>query len=259
MGNHAFINVTRNGHVLEVELNRPENMNALHPPAHEELHATWEMFAADRELWVAIISGAGERAFCTGNDLKYTAAGHKLTLPPSGFGGLARRHDLEKPVIGAVHGYALGGGFEIALACDILIASDDARFGLPEVKVGLIAAAGGLQRLTRQAGSKVAAQMIFTGKPITAARAYELGLVSQVVARAELMEAARAMAAEIVANSPTSVRHSKRVLNAGLKLSHLEEDLENALTEARALMKSQDFLEGVSAFAEKRKPDWKNA
>ncbi|MEL7284700.1 MAG: enoyl-CoA hydratase-related protein, partial [Pseudomonadota bacterium] len=143
-------------------MNRPEKMNALHPPANRDLGAVFDAFAEDKDLWVAIITGAGDRAFSAGNDLRYQAEGGEMFPVPKGFGGLTNRYDLFKPVIAAVNGVAMGGGFEIALACDLIIASDNARFALPEPKVGLAALAGGLHRLPRQIGLKRAMGMMLT-------------------------------------------------------------------------------------------------
>ncbi|HEY0106242.1 MAG TPA: enoyl-CoA hydratase-related protein, partial [Rhizomicrobium sp.] len=159
MAHYEFCKVEREGRLTIVTLNRPEVMNALHAPAHAELAQVFDDFAADPDAWVAIVTGAGERAFSAGNDLKVTAAGGGsagTVLPrhPSGFGGLASRFDLDKPLIAAVNGIAMGGGFEIALACDIILAADGAVFALPEPRVGLAALAGGLHRLPRVIGAK---------------------------------------------------------------------------------------------------------
>ena len=149
--------------IAYVTLNRPEVMNALHPPAHEELWEVWYDFRDDPDVWVAILTGAGERAFSAGNDLKYQAAHAGEPTPvllPGGFGGITNRFDCNKPIIAAVNGYALGGGFEIALACDIIIAAEQARFGLPEPTVGLAPGAGGVHRLPRQVGQPAAEQAV---------------------------------------------------------------------------------------------------
>ena len=163
------IKVDREGPVTVFTLNRPDVMNALHSPAHFELHEAFEAFAADPEQWVGIVTGAGERAFSAGNDLKHQATGGEMRSPPSGFAGLTSRFDLTKPLIAAVNGVAMGGGFEIALACDLIIASDNAVFALPEPKVGLAALAGGLHRLPRQIGLKQAMGMILTARRVSAA------------------------------------------------------------------------------------------
>ncbi len=255
---YEFCRVTQTGHILEVEINRPETMNALHPPAHDELAAIWDEYERDTELWVAILTGVGERAFSSGNDLKYTASGKPMTFPESGFAGLANRFSLEKPIIAAVNGLALGGGFEIVLACDIVIAADHAQFGLPEVKVGLFAGAGGLQRLPMHISPKIAREMIFTGRSIDAERACELGLVNRVVPAIDLKREAMKLAELIASNSPTSIRLSKRILNGCEQATNLKNAMALTQDAGGELMQSQDFKEGVQAFMEKRKPDWKN-
>ena len=171
------------GHLFIVTINRPEVMNAIHYMASEELSAAFDEFANNPELWVAIVTGAGDRAFSAGNDLKFHAeyqAKHGKRPPhiATGFGGITNRHDLDKPVIAAVNGVAMGGGFEIALACDIIIASDQARFALPEPRVGLAAAASGMQRLSRQVPLKKAMGMMLTGRHVPAQEAFELGFVT---------------------------------------------------------------------------------
>ncbi len=144
-----FCNVEREGPLTIVTINRPKVMNSLHPPANTELGQVFDEFAEDPEQWVAIITGAGDRAFSAGNDLKYQASGGKMWSVKSGFGGLTSRFDNVKPIIAAVNGVAMGGGFEIALACDLIIASENATFALPEPRVGLAALAGGVHRLPR--------------------------------------------------------------------------------------------------------------
>jgi crotonobetainyl-CoA hydratase len=253
-----FCRVERDGRVLLVTIDRPEVLNALHPPANRELGEAFDAFAADPELWVAILTGAGERAFSAGNDLKFQASGGgRLEIPPAGFGGLTSRFDLDKPVIAAVNGLALGGGFEIALACDLIVASENASFGLPEPRVGLAALAGGLHRLPRQIPLKQAMGMLLTGRRISAAEARELGLVNEVVPAAELLPAARRWADAILECSPVSVRTTKQVATRGLRFASLEEAMSQRYDEIRDLVLSEDFSEGPRAFAEKRPPRWK--
>ncbi|HEY1615577.1 MAG TPA: enoyl-CoA hydratase-related protein [Rhizomicrobium sp.] len=254
-----FCRVDREGPLTIVTLNRPDLLNALHPPAHFELAGVFDGFAADPEQWVAIVTGAGERAFSAGNDLKYQAAGGKMSAPPSGFGGLARRFDLDKPLIAAVNGLAMGGGFEIALACDIIVAAETAVFALPEPRVGLAALAGGLHRLPREIGTKRALGMILTGRRVSAREGQALGFVNEVVAPADLMESARSWAAQILALSPMSVRASKQAVYRGLAEPSVAAALE---AQARypavaAMFTSEDLIEGPRAFAEKRPPQWK--
>jgi enoyl-CoA hydratase/carnithine racemase len=255
---YQFVNVERDGPITIVTLNRPESMNALHSPAHFELHEIFDAFANDPEQWVAIVTGAGERAFSAGNDLKHQATGGEMRSPPSGFAGLTSRFDLNKPLIAAVNGVAMGGGFEIALACDIIIASDNAIFALPEPRVGLAALAGGVHRLPRQIGMKNAMGMILTGRRVPAAEGKELGFVNEVTTQAELMATARKWAGLICECSPMSVRASKEAVNKGLAEPTLADAItgQNKYPAVAALFRSDDFREGPRAFAEKRAPNW---
>ncbi len=174
---YEFVTTERRGNVLLVTMNRPEVYNAVHAPMHNEMHQVWEEFAADPDLWVAVLTGAGN-AFSAGNDLKYTAQGGKGKPPATGFGGLYMRGDLEKPIIAAVNGFAMGGGFEVALNCDIILAADTAKFALPEVKVGFFAAASGVQLLSRQIGRKLAVDIMLTDRHVMAEEGRELGFVN---------------------------------------------------------------------------------
>ena len=258
-----FSNTERDGHLLVVTINRPEVYNACHPMANEELAAEFDRFAADPELWVAIITGAGDKAFCTGNDLKYHAelrarTGERPKHPPKGFGGLTARHDLDKPVIAAVNGVAMGGGFEIALACDIIIASDRALFALSEPRVGLAAGAGGLQRLPRMIPLKHAMGMMLTGRRVGADEGCRLGFVTAVVPHDRLMAEARRWANEILECSPMSIRATKQVVMRSLDVPALETAMHNLDYPAYVDMTcGDDAIEGPLAFAEKRKPAWK--
>lgn len=253
-----FISYEKRDRVAVLTMNRPQVRNALHPPAHREMAAALDDFAADEDCWVAIVTGAGDKAFSAGNDLKYSAQNpdKPLDLPPSGFGGMHARFDLFKPVIAAVNGLALGGGFEIAMACDIIVAAEHAVFGLPEPRVGLAALAGGMQRLPRLIPEKVALGMMLTGKPIAASRAYELGLVNEVVPAADLAATAARWAAEICECSPTSVRASKQVALQSRGMP-LPDALQRRYPLVGSLLSSEDLREGVTAFAEKRPPRWK--
>ncbi|MEC8792955.1 MAG: enoyl-CoA hydratase-related protein, partial [Pseudomonadota bacterium] len=176
-----FCTAERDGHVLTITINRPERMNALHSPAHYEMDALFNEFESDPDLWVAILTGAGERAFSAGNDLRWQAEGGTRDRPASGFGGLTSRFDRTKPLIAAVNGVAMGGGFEMALACDVIIAAENARFALPEPRVGLAALAGGLHRLPRMIPLKRAMGMILTGRHVPAPEGMELGFVTELV------------------------------------------------------------------------------
>jgi crotonobetainyl-CoA hydratase len=256
---YQYIKVDREGPVTIFTLNRPEVMNALHSPAHFEMHEALDAFAADPEQWVGIVTGAGERAFSAGNDLKHQASGGKMGNPASGFAGLTSRFDLAKPLIAAVNGVAMGGGFEIALACDIIIASDQAVFSLPEPRVGLAALAGGLHRLPRAIGTKRAMAMILTARRVSAAEGQALGFVDQVTPAAGLMDAARAMAKTICELGPMSIRASKEAVYRGLDEPSLEAAIkgQNRYPAVAALYTSEDFKEGPLAFAQKRAPQWK--
>ncbi len=257
MSDYEFCKSERDGPLCIITINRPEVMNALHPPANFELEKVFNEFAADPELWVAIITGAGERAFSAGNDLKYQAAGNKMSRPESGFAGLSNRYDLTKPVIAAVNGVAMGGGFEIALACDLIIAAENAIFALPEPRVGLAALAGGLQRLPRIIGAKRAMGMILTGRRVSAAEGEVLGFVNEVVPAGEALNAARRWAGLIAECSPMSIRASKEAVYQGLDKPTLEEAYNTIYPSVRAMRDSEDFIEGPLAFSEKRKPNWK--
>jgi enoyl-CoA hydratase/carnithine racemase len=256
MSAEDFVITRREGNILIITMNRPAKMNALHPPANAALSDVFDEFAADKDLWVAIITGAGERAFCAGNDLRYQAEGGDMFAVPKGFAGLTNRYDLHKPVIAAVNGVAMGGGFEIALACDLIIASDNARFALPEPKVGLAALAGGLHRLPRQIGLKQAMGMILTGRHVPAAEGQKLGFVNEVVPQAELMDAAMKWAAMICECSPASIRCSKEVVMQGLNTADFEAAFSKRYDGISAMLKGPDFIEGPMAFAQKRKPNW---
>jgi enoyl-CoA hydratase/carnithine racemase len=255
MADLEFSKTERDGRVLIVTINRPEVMNALHPPANHELARVFDEFVADPELWVAIVTGAG-RAFSAGNDLKYQAGGGRMSAPESGFAGITSRFDNPKPLIAAVNGVAMGGGFEIALACDLIIASEQALFALPEPRVGLAALAGGIHRLPRQIGFRAAMGMLLTGRRVGAAEAKELGIANEVVPHDQLLKAARRWADEILECAPLSVRASKLAAYEGLGLP-LEEAMGRRYAGVQAMYQSEDFVEGPRAFAEKRRPQWK--
>jgi enoyl-CoA hydratase/carnithine racemase len=251
-----FVRYEKRDHVAFVTMNRPEVMNALHPPAHEELDRCWKDFAADDDTWVAVLTGAGDKAFSAGNDLKWTAQHGVPQLPRSGFAGLTARFDLVKPIIAAVNGFALGGGLEIALACDVIVAAEHATLGLPEPRVGLMAAAGGVHRLPRHVPLKIAMGMMLTGKPITAAEGHRWGLVNEVVPAKDLLAAASRWARTIAECSPLSVQATKQAALDGLGRP-LAEAIFGDYGAVVRLWASEDAVEGPRAFAEKRPPRWK--
>ncbi|MBU4054048.1 MAG: enoyl-CoA hydratase/isomerase family protein [Proteobacteria bacterium] len=252
-----FAKVEKEGHLTVITINRPENMNALHPPASMELETIFNDFESDPEQWVAIITGTGDRAFSAGNDLKYQASGGDMSMPASGFAGLTSRYNMVKPVIAAVNGMAMGGGFEIALACDIIIASDKAIFALPEPKVGLAALAGGMHRLPRQIGLKRAMGMMLTARRVAAPEALQLGFVNEVVPHGELMAKAKQWANEILECAPLSIRTTKQVAVQGLKYANIEDAMNANYDQMTLMFQSEDVFEGPMAFAQKRKPNWK--
>jgi acetyl-CoA C-acetyltransferase len=253
---YEFCVVETRGHVLEITINRPEVYNALHPMANEEMSDIFDAYFADENLWVAIITGAGDKSFSAGNDLKYSASGQPFWVPHSGFGGLTSRQGRTKPVIAAVNGFAHGGGMEIALACDIIIADETAEFALPEVKRGLIAAGGGIVRIARQIPLKQAMDILLSGRNIEAGEAQQLGFVNQVVAAGGSLAAARDYAAMLCENSPSSIRLTLELL---AEKSSFADAAQAAAANGKVfdqLITSEDFYEGPQAFAQKRKPKW---
>lgn len=257
-----YVSYQKDGHVVWVTIERPEVRNALHLPAHLELDRAWRAFEADEEARVAILTGAGDKAFCAGADLKQAASGdgsrqpYWLTLKPGGFGGLTERFQLVKPIIAAVNGFALGGGFELAMSCDIIVAADHARFGLPEPQVGVTASDGGIHRIVRQLPLKIAMGLLLTGRQIAAAEAHHWGMVNEVVPAASLRDTARGWADAILECAPLSVQASKQAAMAGLDLP-LPDAINRRYEYMLRSMSSEDIREGPRAFVEKRRPLWK--
>jgi crotonobetainyl-CoA hydratase len=252
-----FCKAEKDGHVLTVTIDRPERMNALHSPAHYELDEIFNDFEKDPDLWVAILTGAGDRAFSAGNDLKWQAEGGTRERPDSGFGGIAFRYDRTKPLIAAVNGIAMGGGFELALASDIIIAAENAIFALPEPLVGLAAMAGGLVRLPRQVPMKQAMGMILTGRRVSAEEGYRMGFVTEVVPEGQALDAAKRWAKDIEKCSPLSIRASLEVVREGIGKPSVADAIETEYPAIERMRDSEDFVEGPKAFAEKRPPNWK--
>lgn len=249
--------IERRGHILEITLNRPEQRNSLPGAAHRELERIFDAYEADPDLWVAIITGAGDRAFCAGMDLKNTKSDG--VLPPSGFGGITSRRRT-KPVIAAVNGIAFGGGMEICLACDMVVADPSARFGLSEVRVGVIAGAGGAVRLQRQIPRKIAMELLLTGRAMDVDEARSLGLINRVSEPGEVLAEARRLAQEIERVSPTSVRLTMQMIQESDAHAGEQEAAAAAIhsTALDRLLVSDDMIEGVTAFAQKRPPRWRN-
>jgi enoyl-CoA hydratase/carnithine racemase len=256
---YDFIKTETKGHILVVTMNRPEVYNAVHVDMHNEMADCWDKFAADPDLWVAVLTGAGDKAFTAGNDLKATATGgSKAKMTETGFAGLSSRFDLEKPIIAAVNGFAMGGGFETALSCDIILASENAKFALPEVKVGFFAAASGVQRLSRYIGRLAAQELMFTGRTITAAEALALGCINEIHPQDQLMDKAMEKAAQLCTVSPSAVKATKRVLNDMALRDGMAGSIAYSREVIADLAKTEDFKEGVNAFVEKRAPKWVN-
>jgi enoyl-CoA hydratase len=238
-----------------IRLNRPEAKNAVNDELSAAVEAALDGYEGDDDIRAVIVTGTGD-VFSAGADLKMVAKGEgfKIATKRGGFGGITTR-DFPKPLIAAVNGPALAGGFEIVLACDLVVAADDARFGLPEVKRGLYAAAGGPFRLVRRIPLATATEIVLTGDPIDAGRAHALGLVNRLVARDRVMDEALALAATISANGPVAVRNSLRMLRAAGDLKEEEaRQLSNEL--ALEVFGTNDAIEGATAFAEKRPPQW---
>lgn len=253
--------IDRHDHTAVVTLNRPEARNAVNVALTIAIADVLDVLEADDAVWVIVITGAGDKAFCAGQDLK--AVAERLPQPDDGsprrdyggWGGITSRR-FAKPVIAAVNGFALGGGTEICLAADMIVADQHAQFGLPEVRRGIVANGGGLQRLPRRIPPSIAMELVLTGRPISAERALELGLINRVVSSGTCLEAALELAAEICEAAPLSVRYSKAIVRDSFSMG------EHAATEAnrelrRAVFASEDAKEGPRAFAERRPPEWK--
>lgn len=254
-----FITVAKTDRITTVTLNRPEVMNAINGGMHNELQVAFDDFAADDSQVVCVVTGAGPKAFCAGSDLKAVAErGEHPIYPRSGYAGLIERFDCAKPMIAAVNGLALGGGFEVALSCDIIIAADTASFGLPEPLVGAIAFGGGLHRLAREIGPKRALGLILTARRVSADEGYRLGFVNEVVPAGELDAAVARWCAEMLRAAPPALKASKEVVYRGLDEPSLQAALANQASYPAyvAWRGSADSKEGPLAFAQKRAPNW---
>ena len=250
-----YFRVDREGGLTVVTLTRPERRNALHYIASEALQDVWDNFAADPDQHVAIITG-GADFFCAGNDLKFQAEGGRVGGVRSGFAGLCYRFDLDKPVIAAVNGIAMGGGFETALSCDIVIADETARFALPEPRLGLAALAGGAHRLIRAIGRQRAMGILLTGRQVSAVEGKELGFVTDIAPPHQALEVARDWATQILDCGPLALQATKHVALQGLSTPDLAVACRTDYWPVQRMKASQDYLEGPLAFAEKRKPVW---
>ena len=255
---YEHVLVHRDGHRLEITINRPQARNALFPPAHDELAEIFDAYFADPDLWVAIITGAGDQAFSAGNDLRYSASGKPNYVPKSGFAGLTSRRGMNKPVIAAINGFAMGGGLETALACHLVVVDESAQLALSEVKVGLFAGAGGVVRLPRMLPPKLANELILTGRRMGAQEALDHGLANRIAPAGQALDVARELADEIIVNSPTSVRLSLEVMEQTQAITDVVDAVTARTTAVDDLMISEDMIEGLTAFAQKRPPQWRN-
>ena len=256
---YQTLQVTCHSHVTHITLNRPAVMNAIDQTMHDELQRAFDDFASDDSQQLAVLRGAGGRAFCAGSDLKSIAArGSPHVYPRSGYGGLIQRFDLDKPLIAAVDGVAVGGGFELALACDLIIATPRSRFGLPEPLVGAMALGGGVHRLARQIGLKRAMGLILTGEIVNGTAAMELGFITALVEPEEFETAIADWCARILKGAPLALRASKQSVMRGLDAPGLAAALQaqEHWPAYAAWYASADRHEGALAFAEKRPPQW---
>lgn len=263
LDNLETVQYTKEGRVARVVLNRPTVLNAMNLKMHQELAGIWDDIEQDDDIWITVLASAGERAFSVGQDLKELVKRTESGEPTSSFGSYGRpgwpriteRFEHRKPIIACVQGYALGGGFELALACDVIIASHDAIFGLTEAKLGLIAGAGGAFRLAQQLPQKIAMGYLMTGRKFDAQRAFELGLVNEVVAPNLLDQTVEDWVQDILSSAPLSVRAIKQVVQASQTMP-IDEAFNTKFSQETTRQQSLDCQEGPLAFVEKRPPVW---
>ena len=256
-GPFEYCKVERQGRVLEVTINRPEARNCLTPEANFEMERIFDLYEADSSLWCAIVTGEGDKAFSAGNDLKYSASRKPNWVPETGFGGLTSRRGRRKPVIAAVNGYAYGGGCEIALACDVIVADATAKFALPEVKSGLTALAGGVFRLPQALPPKIAREMIITGRAMEAQEAAHYGMVNHLTDAGQAMAKAREVAEAICAVSPNAVSTSLEMISLGAAKSDPVDAIAASAKETLSIAASEDMRIGLKAFVTKQTPKWR--
>ena len=251
--NYKNIKTSINNQLLEIYINRPGKMNAINPETSLELKHIFEQFKSNDNLKVAILSGSGEKAFSAGNDLKHIRSNTDPEVP---FGGITSEYICYKPIIAAINGFALGGGLEIALSCDILIASDKSTFGFPEPKVGLFAGAGGAARLAKLIPQKLALNLLLTGKLINSTEAKSMGLISEIVSEQDVLDRAREIADEILKSSPLAISATKQIIYNEYSTDYSPDDIEKKYSEVIKLRNSNHFNIGKKAFANKEDPIW---
>ena len=251
--NYKNIKTSINKQLLEIYINRPDKMNAINPETSMELKHIFEQFKSNDNLKVAILSGSGEKAFSAGNDLKHIRSDSDPKVP---FGGITSDYICYKPIIAAINGFALGGGLEIALSCDILIASDKSTFGFPEPKVGLFAGAGGAAKLAKIIPQKLALSLLLTGKLINSTEAKNIGLISEIVPAKDILNRAREIANEILKCSPLAISATKQIIYNEYPTDYDPDDIEKKYSEVIKLRDSNHFNIGKKAFANKEDPAW---
>tara|TARA_B100001750_G_C15441239_1_gene563701 strand:+ start:85 stop:846 length:762 start_codon:yes stop_codon:yes gene_type:complete len=251
--NYKNIKTSINKQLLEIYINRPDKMNAINPETSMELKHIFEQFKSNDNLKVAILSGSGEKAFSAGNDLKHIRSDSDPKVP---FGGITSDYICYKPIIAAINGFALGGGLEIALSCDILIASDKSTFGFPEPKVGLFAGAGGAAKLAKIIPQKLALSLLLTGKLINSTEAKNIGLISEIIPAKDILNRAREIANEILKCSPLAISATKQIIYNEYPTDHDPDDIEKKYSEVIKLRDSNHFNIGKKAFANKEDPAW---
>jgi len=251
--NYKNIKTSINKQLLEIYINRPDKMNAINPETSMELKHIFEQFKSNDNLKVAILSGSGEKAFSAGNDLKHIRSDSDPKVP---FGGITSDYICYKPIIAAINGFALGGGLELALSCDILIASNKSTFGFPEPKVGLFAGAGGAAKLAKLIPQKLALSLLLTGKLINSIEANNIGLISEIVPAKDILKRAREIANEILKCSPLAISATKQIIYNEYPTDHDPGNIEKVYSEVIKLRNSNHFNIGKKAFANKEDPIW---
>lgn len=256
----SLVEVTKDDHITTIRLNRPDSLNAISGAMADELIASFKEVAGDDDTWVVIVAAAGEKAFCVGADLKER---NSFTLDDfyenrkQIRGMFEALRAIPQPVVASIFGFALGGGCEIALSCDIVVAAQGTQIGLPEARVGLLPAGGGTQLLTRKLGTSRAKDLIFRGKRIDASEAQQLGLIAEVCEPSELESHTLEVARDICKSSPVAVRAAKRSIDAALGVP-VEDGIEIENEQWKTVISSDDRLEGINAFNDKRPPNWTN-